>query len=198
MTGLFFLCCFLPLRRHFALCDQTTGLHRLSLPPATPFCGCSKGTSPISFIFPYRNPACERGKQPVPLPEGTSLPWGQKLSPKAEGVLLNDKAPLKAIPVLQMLLPPADFPKGLHLAAVHAEGQAAMAAQAVRGLFVDQSVGWLGSVLTQTEGKRGRAQHSTALRKRGAGSWEADGKNPSDSNSNRIWLWILAPYTSGS
>lgn len=69
------------------------------------------------------------------------MPWGQKLSPKAEGVLLNDKAPLKAIPVLQMLLPPADFPKGLHLAAVHAEGQVARAAQAVRGLFVDQSVG---------------------------------------------------------
>lgn len=78
---------------------------------------------------------------PVLLPEGTSLPRGQKLSPKAKGPPLNDKAPLKVIAIyLQLLLPTADFPKGLNLAAVYLDGQAMMAAQLVQCLLVDQSV----------------------------------------------------------
>lgn len=51
------------------LSDQTTALPCCtnSLPPGMPFCRCSKETSPISFVFPYRKCPWESGK-------GTCLP----------------------------------------------------------------------------------------------------------------------------
>lgn len=115
-------------------------LQKLSLPPGMPFCRCSKETSPISFIFPYKNSPWERGKDPVLLPEGTSLPQGQKTKSQGKETPIKWQGTTQSHPHLQLLLPPADFPKGLHLAAVHREGQAVMAAQLAQRLLLDQSV----------------------------------------------------------
>lgn len=76
----------------------------------------------------------------------SSTSWGNIFASGAKSKSQGKGSPIKwqgttqSHPLLQLLLPPADFPKGLHLAAVHWEGQAGMAAQWLLCLLVDQSV----------------------------------------------------------
>lgn len=128
-------------------------LHNLSLPPGMPFCRWSKDTSPISFTFPCRKLSLREGK-------GSSFtPWGSIFASGANSTSQGKGSPIKqgtaqSHPHLQLLLPPADFPKGLHLAAVRWEGQAGMAAQLVQWLLVVQSCSVLDSAPTEAEEKK--------------------------------------------
>lgn len=173
-------------------------LHNLSLPPGMPFCRWSKETSPISFTFLCRKLSLREGK-------GSSFtPWGRIFASGANSTSQGKGSPIKQgntqnHPHLQLLLPPADFPKGLHLAAVHWEGQTGMAAQLVQCLLVDQSCRIIR--LSPNRGWRkenlGMVQENTKLHKLWAGSGEATGKNLTNSNTTRTCLLVLASNTSG-
>lgn len=143
MTGLFFLFCFLPLWRHFAVCDQTTALPCCTTSHCHLECHSADGQRKqvlLTLHFLIENYLWEKGKDLALLPEGASLPRGQTVRPKAKGVPLNNKAPLKVIPIysccrLQQISPRVF----IHQAAVHWEGQAGTAAQLVQCLLVGQS-----------------------------------------------------------
>lgn len=137
MTALFFLFCFLSLWRHFAVYDQTTALPCCTTSHCHLECHSADGQRKkvlLALHFLAENYLWGKGKDLVLFPEGASLPQGQTVYPKAKGVPLN-KALLQVIPIY---LPPADFPKDLHLAAVLWEGQAGMAAELVQCLLVGQ------------------------------------------------------------
>lgn len=102
MTGLFFLFCFLPLWRHFAVCDQTTALPCCTTSHCHLECHSADGQRKqvlLTLHFLIENYLWEKGNYLVLLPEGASLLQGQTVRPKAKGVPLNNKAPLKVIPI---------------------------------------------------------------------------------------------------
>lgn len=174
-------------------------LHNLSLPPGMPFCRWSKETSPIRFTFPCRKLSLREGK-------GSSFtPWGRIFASGAISTSQGKGRPIKqgntqSHPHLQMLMPPADFPKGLHLAAVHWEGQAGMAAQLVQCLLVDRccSVIRLSPNRGWKKGNLGMVQHNTKLHKLWAGSRKPLAKIPLIQIPPGLFLLALIPHTSGS
>lgn len=169
-------------------------LQKLSLPPGMLFCRCPKETNPISIIFPYRNSPWEREKDPALFLEGTSLPQWQKVSPKSKGLPLNDKA-LLSHPHLQLLLPPADFPKGLHLAAVHWEGQAVMAAQLAQCCWPVCSLIRLSPDGGSRKEELGLVQHNTKLHKLWAGTGKASGRKSQELKYHQDSALALSPLS---
>lgn len=77
MTGLFFLFCFLPLWRHFAVCDQTTALPCCTTSHCHLECHSADGQRKqvlLTLRFLIENYLWEKGKDLALLPEGASLP----------------------------------------------------------------------------------------------------------------------------
>lgn len=191
MTGLFFLFCFLPLWRHFAVCDQTTALPCCTTSRCHLECHSADGQRKpvlLALHFLAQNYLWGKGKDLVLLPEGGSLPRGQTSQGKGCPIKQGNT---QSHPHLQLLLPLADFPQGLHLAAVHWEGQAGMAAQLMQCLLVGQPCRVIG--FSPNRGWRkeslGMVQDNTKLHKLWAGPGEATGKNPTNSNTTMTCLW---------
>lgn len=147
-------------------------LHNFSLPPGMPFCRWSKETSSISFTFPCRKLSLREGKGSSFTPWGSIFASGANSTSQGKGSPTKQQGTTQSHLHLQLLLPPADFPKGLHLAAVHWEGQAGMADQLVQCLLVGQSCSV--SRLSPNGGWRkedlGLVQDNTKLHKLWAGS----------------------------
>lgn len=129
-------------------------LHNFSLPPGMPFCRWSKETSPINFTFPYRKLSLREGKWSSSTPWGSIFASGANSTSQGKGSPIEQQGTTQSHPHLQLLLPPPDFPQGLHLDAVHWEGQPGMAAQLVQCLLVGQTCSVIRLSPTEAEEKK--------------------------------------------
>lgn len=204
MTGLFFLCCFLPLWRHFALCDQTTALPCCKNSRCHLVChsaDAQRKQALLALYFLIKTPP-ERGErtQFYFLREHLCL-RDKKLSPKAKRLPLNDKAPLKVIPIYSCSAS-SRFPQGSSFSCSSSRGSgsdgcttgAMLASWPVCSVIgLNRNGGWRKEEL-------GLAQHNTKLHKLRAGSEEATDKNPTNSNTMRNLAVALthSSYMSGS
>lgn len=121
--------------------------------------------------------------------KGNMSALGAKSKSRGKGTPFKWEGTAQSHARLQLLLSPADFPKGLHLTVVHSEGQTVVAAQLAQCFTC-----WPVWIVVRLRPDGVLVQHKTKLHKPWAGSREASGKNPTNSDIIRICLLLLAPH----